>query len=173
MNEAIRNMTERRSVRKFQQKQIPEEDLQQILEAARFAPTGMDRQQVLYIVVQDAETLALLNKMNGEIMGNADAHPYYGAPTIVLVLVKADVFTKVEDGSLAMGNLMNAAYSLGIGSCWIHRAKEMFESTQGKELLKKWGVEGAYTGIGSCALGYSDGPLKEASPRKEQIIYVR
>lgn len=173
MNAAIENMIGRRSVRSFQKKQIAPEELEQILTAAKYAPTGMDRQHVLYVAVQEEETLNVLRRMNGAIMGRADMDPYYGAPTIVLVLVDENVSTRVEDGSLALGNMMNAAHSLGVGSCWIHRAREMFDSAEGKALLKKWGIEGNYQGVGGCALGYPDGPLKTPSERKEKVVYVR
>ena len=102
------------------------------------------------IVVQDKETIAQLSKMNAKVFGKEDMDPFYGAPTVVVVLADKNMPTCVEDGSLVMGNLMNAAYGLGVGSCWIHRAKEEFESEEGKALLKKWGVEGDYIGVGHC-----------------------
>ena len=173
MNTVIANMIERRSVRKFRKEQIAAEELEQILQAAQYAPTGMDRQHLVYVAVQEEETLKILRRMNGTIMGNPESDPYYGAPTIVLVLADASVSTGVEDGSLALGNMMNAAHSLGVGSCWIHRAREMFESAEGKALLKKWDIDGEYQGIGACALGYADGPLKTPSPRREKIVFVK
>lgn len=173
MNTIIQNMITRRSIRKFQPKQIADAELTQILTAAQYAPTGMDRQHLVYIAVQDSETIAVLSEMNAEIMGNPALDPYYGAPTIIFVLADQNVMTCVEDGALALGNMMNAAHALGIGSCWIHRAREMFETRQGKQLLEKWNISGDYQGIGACVLGYPDSPAKDPSARKEKIVFVR
>ena len=123
------------------------------------------------IVVQDKETIAQLSKMNAKVFGKEDMDPFYGAPTVVVVLADKNMPTCVEDGSLVMGNLMNAAYGLGVGSCWIHRAKEEFESEEGKEILKSLGIEGDYEGIGHCILGYADGPAPKAAPRKDSYVY--
>lgn len=173
MNETIRNLMERRSVRAYTEKQVPEEVLNEILEAGRFAPSGMNRQPALFIAVQDKETRDTLSRMNAAVMGNS-GDPFYGAPTVVLVLVEASVGTGVEDGALAMGNMLNAAYSLGLGSCWIHRAKEMFESEEGKALLRKWGVQGEYRGVGCCILGYPADGFPAAKPRREgNVLYIR
>ena len=108
-------------------------------------------------------------------MGDEESDPFYGAPTVLVVLAAKDRPTCVEDGSLVMGNLMNAAYAVGVGSCWIHRAREVFDSPEGKALLKKWGIEGDYVGVGHCILGYpADGAAPEAKPRKEDyVVYVR
>lgn len=160
----------RRSVRGFKDEQIKEEELNAILEAGEYAATGMGKQSPIMIVVQDKETIAKLSKMNAKIMGNENVDPFYGAPTVVIVLADKNRPTCVEDGSLVIGNLMNAAYGLGVGSCWIHRAKEEFESEEGKELLKKWGVEGDYIGVGHCVLGYAKDPLKPAAPRKDGYV---
>lgn len=160
----------RRSVRGFKDEQIKEEELNAILEAGEYAANGMGKQSPIMIVVQDKETIAKLSKMNAKIMGNENVDPFYGAPTVVIVLADKNRPTCVEDGSLVIGNLMNAAYGLGVGSCWIHRAKEEFESEEGKELLKKWGVEGDYIGVGHCVLGYAKDPLKPAAPRKEGYV---
>ena len=160
----------RRSVRGFKDEQIKEEELNAILEAGEYAATGMGKQSPIMIVVQDKETIAKLSKMNAKIMGNENVDPFYGAPTVVIVLADKNRPTCVEDGSLVIGNLMNAAYGLGVGSCWIHRAKEEFESEEGKELLKKWGVEGDYIGVGHCVLGYAKEPLKPAAPRKDGYV---
>ena len=160
----------RRSVRGYKDEQIKDEELNAILEAGEYAATGMGKQSPIMIVVQDKETISKLSKMNAKIMGNENVDPFYGAPTVVIVLADKNRPTCVEDGSLVMGNLMNAAYGLGVGSCWIHRAKEEFESEEGKALLKKWGVEGDYIGVGHCALGYAKDPLKPAAPRKEGYV---
>ena len=111
--------------------------------------------------------------MNAKIIGN-DSNSYYGAPTVILVLADKSKVTPVEDGSLALGNIFNASDSLGIGSCWIHREKQMFESEEGKALLKKWGVEGDYVGVGACALGYTDCQKPDAAPRKDKnVVYIK
>ncbi|MBS7007769.1 nitroreductase [Anaerostipes sp.] len=171
MEETIKDLKERRSIRKFQDRQIDEADLQQILEAGMYAPTGMGMQSPVMAVIQERETIAKLSRMNAKIFGNEDIDPFYGAPTVIVVLADKSRPTYIEDGSLVMGNLMNAAHALGLGSCWIHRAKQEFESEEGKELLRQWGIEGDYAGIGHCIIGYPDGERPEAKPRKENYIY--
>lgn len=170
MNETLQTLKNRRSVRAYLPKQIKEEELQQILEAGIYAPTGMGAQSPIMVVVQDKETISYLSKLNAEVMGST-SDPFYGAPTVIIVLADKNRGTCVEDGSLVIGNMMNAAASLGVGSCWIHRAKEVFESSEGKELLKKWGIHGDYIGVGNCILRYADGELPAAKPRKENYIY--
>ena len=170
MNEIIQCLKDRRSVRKYKKEQVKEEQLAQILEAGTYAPTGMGMQSPIMVVVQDAETIAKLSKLNAAVMG-VTSDPFYGAPTVIVVLADQSRGTCVEDGSLVMGNLMNAAHALGVGSCWIHRAKEEFESEEGQALLKKWGIEGDYEGIGHCVLGYPKNPLPQAKPRKENFVY--
>ena len=160
----------RRSVRGYKDEQIKDEELNAILEAGEYAATGMAKQSPIMIVVQDKETISKLSKMNAKIMGNENVDPFYGAPTVVIVLADKNRPTCVEDGSSVIGNLMNAAYGLGLGSCWIHRAKEEFEREEGKALLKKWGVEGDYIGVGHCVLGYAKEPLKPAAPRKDGYV---
>lgn len=171
MEETIKDLKERRSIRKYQDRQIEEADLQKILEAGMYAPTGMGMQSPLMVVVQDRDTISKLSKMNARIFGNENMDPFYGAPTVIVVLADKNRPTYIEDGSLVMGNLMNAAHALGLGSCWIHRAKQEFESEEGKELLRQWGIEGDYAGIGHCIIGYPDGAIPEAKPRKENYIY--
>lgn len=152
MNETLKVLTERRSVRSYKDAQVPEEILQQILTAGEYAPSGMGMQPVVMAV-----------------MGN-DSDPFYGAPTVVVVFADSRRGTCVEDGSLVMGNLMNAAFSLGVDSCWIHRAREVFQTEEGKALMKKWGLGEEYIGIGNCILGYGDKPLPQAKPRKEGFV---
>ncbi len=168
MKETLQDLKTRRSCRKFDGKQISDEQLNAILEAGEYAPTGMGRQSPIMIVIQDKETISKLSKMNAAIMG-ADTDPFYGAPTVIIVLADKNIGTYLYDGSLVMGNLMNAAEAVGVQSCWIHRAKEEFESDEGKALLKQWGIEGDYEGIGHCILGY--GEKVPAKPRKENYIY--
>ena len=169
-NEVIKTLTERRSVRRYTKKQVEDEKLELILKAGTYAPTGMGSQSPIMVVVQDPETISLLSKLNAVAMGSS-GDPFYGAPTVVIVLADKNMWTCVEDGSLVMGNLMNAAFSLGVDSCWIHRAKEIFETKEGKELLKKWGIGENYIGVGNCILGYRDGELASARPRKNNYIY--
>lgn len=170
MNEVLNCLKERRSIRKYKNEQIKDEELNQILEAGTYAATGMGMQSPIMVVVQDAETISALSKMNAAVMGAA-SDSFYGAPTVIIVLADRSRPTYVQDGSLVMGNLMNAAYSVGVDSCWIHRAKEVFNSEEGKALLTKWGIEGDYEGIGHCILGYRDCELPQAKPRKENYIY--
>ena len=170
-NIVLKSLKERRSIRSYKDKQVDEEALQAILEAGTYAATGMNRQVPIIVCVQDKETIEQLRRMNAEIMGNPDSDPFYGAPTVLIVLCTTERPTYVEDGSLVLGNLMNAAYAVGVDSCWIHRAKQEFESEEGKALLRKWGIEGDYVGIGHLILGYRDCELPKAAPRKENYIY--
>lgn len=172
MKDAMDVLLERRSIRKFKPDQITEEELQAVIKAGQYAPTAMNRQPGLIVAVQEPETIQKLTKINAEIWGS-DTDPFYGAPTILLVLVKADVPTGACDGSLMLGNMMNAAYALGLGSCWINRIKETFEREDGKALLKEWGIEGEYVGVGSCILGYPDCKHPEARERTSQVVMVR
>ena len=165
MNETLKTLMERRSVRSYKEEQVPEDILQQILEAGEYAPSGMGMQSAVMVVVRDKDTINQISRMNAAVMGN-DGDPFYGAPTVVIVFGDSTRGTYVEDGSLVMGNLMNAAASLGVDSCWIHRAKEVFLSEEGKTLMKKWGLGEEYVGIGNCILGYSNEPHPQAKARK-------
>ena len=165
MNEVIRSMIERRSCRKFQDRQVDEAALQEILEAGTYAASGMGRQSPILVAVQDPEQVALLSKLNAAVMGS-DKDPFYGAPMVVVVLADSSVGTCVEDGSLVIGNLMLAASTLGVASCWIHRAREVFASEEGKQLMAQWGVPEGYIGVGHCILGYRDGEKPEPPARK-------
>ena len=166
MNQIIEAMKTRRSIRKFKPDMVPKEIIEQIIEAGTFAATGMNYQDPIIIAVTNKEVRDRLSKLNAEIMGS-DSDPFYGAPVVLIVLADKKIPTHVYNGSLVMGNLMLAAHSLGIGSCWIHRAKEEFERTEGQEILESLGIEGDYEGIGHCVLGYVDGEYPKASERKE------
>lgn len=170
MNETIRTITERRSIRSYKPDMVPEEKLDEILHAGTYAASGMGMQSSIIVAVTDKETRDKLSAMNASIMGGA-SDPFYGAPVVLVVLADKNRPTHVYDGSLVMGALMDAAYSVGLGSCWIHRAKEEFESEEGKALLKKWGIQGEYEGIGHCILGYPQGEIPKAKPRKPDYIY--
>ncbi len=170
-NIVLQALKSRRSVRAYQSKQIGEAELQAVLEAGTYAATGRNKQAPIIIAVQDPAAREQLRRMNAAVMGTPDADPFYGAPTILIILADRTVFTHVEDGSLVLGNLMNAAHAVGLASCWIHRAREEFESEEGKALLKSWGIAGDYVGIGHLALGYAAADLPAAAPRKENYIY--
>ncbi|MBE5905860.1 MAG: nitroreductase family protein [Lachnospiraceae bacterium] len=172
MNETLNVLESRRSCRNFKPDMVKEEELQAILRAGTYAATGMGKQSPIIIAVTDKKLRDEIMEENRKIGGwNEGFDPFYGAPVILIVLAKKDVVTHVYDGSLVMGNLMNAAESLGVASIWIHRAKEEFESEFGKALLKKLGIAEEYEGIGHCALGYADGPVNEAVPRKENYVF--
>ena len=172
MNETLKVLETRRSCRNFKPDMVKEEDLTAILRAGTYAATGMGKQSPIIIAVTDKKLRDEIMEENRKIGGwDEGFDPFYGAPVILIVLAKKDVITHVYDGSLVMGNLMNAASSLGVSNIWIHRAKEEFESDFGKNLLKKLGIEGEYEGIGHCALGYAKEPEKEAAPRKENYVY--
>lgn len=170
MSEVINNMKTRRSIRKYKPDMIPEDVLNRIIEAGTYAATGMGKQSPIIIAVTNKEIRDKFSKMNAEIMG-VDSDPFYGAPVVLIVLADKARPTYVYDGSLVMGNLMLAAHAEDIGSCWIHRAKEEFESAEGKAFLKSLGIEGDYEGIGHCVLGYTDGEEPKAMPRKENYVY--
>jgi len=171
MNDAIKNMLHRRSFRAYKQEQIKDDDLELILKAGMYAASGNDEQSAVLIAVQNKEDIAVLSKMNADIAG-FESDPFYGAPTVVIVVADSTKVTPVEDGTLAIGNLMNAAASLGLGSCWVHREREIFESEEGKAFLKKWGLSGDYIGVGACILGYPATDWPEASSRKEGYTYI-
>ncbi len=168
-NAVIKSMIERRSVRSFSSEQITDEELNTVLEAGTYAPTGRNLQSPLIVAVRDKETVKKLSDLNAAVMGS-DSDPFYGAPCVVVVFADPSVHTYLEDGSLVMGNLLNAAHACGLGSCWIHRAKEVFESEEGKALMRKWGVDEKYVGIGNCILGYTQGDIPNARPRKDGYI---
>lgn len=160
----------RRSIRNFKPEMIPSDILDKIITAGTYAATGMNKQSPIIIAVTDKDTRDKISQLNAKIMG-IQSDPFYGAPAILIVLADKTCPNHVYDGSLVMGNLMLAAHDLGIGSCWIHRAKEEFESEEGLEILKSLGIQGEYEGIGHCALGYTDGEYPEAPLRKDDWVY--
>ncbi len=168
---AMENLLTRRSVRQYTAEVPPMEVIEEICKAGTYAPTGMNRQSPIIIAVTNKELRDSLSRMNARVMGNDSIDPFYGAPVVLVVLADKNVHTCVEDGSLVMGNLMNAAHAKGLGSCWIHRAREVFETEEGKQILKDLGIEGDYVGVGNCILGYTDGEYPEAKPRKENWVY--
>lgn len=172
MSETMKTIRTRRSIRKFQDKMPERELIDRVIEAGTYAATGMGRQSPIIVAVLNKEVRDKLSRMNAEIMGAAEGtDPFYGAPVVLIVLADKAMPTHVYDGSLVMGNLMLAARDAGLGSCWIHRAREEFESEEGKALLKSLGITGDYEGIGHCVLGYVDGDEPEAAPRKDDYVY--
>lgn len=171
MNDTLKVLETRRSCRNFNpDKMISEEDLNAIIKAGTYAPTGMGKQSPIIIAVTNKEMRDKISKENAKKIGT-DSDPFYGAPVILIVLANKESRTYQYDGSLVMGNLLNAAESLGLGSIWIHRAKEEFESDFGKKILADLGIEGDYEGIGHCALGYAAEPAKAPAPRKDNYVY--
>lgn len=170
MNEAMQAILNRRSCRSYLPDQIREEDLQQILLAGSYAASGRGLQPVKVVVVQDPETIEELRRRNAAIWGKPHVDPFYGAPTVCVVLGDTDTYTWVEDGSLVLGNLMLAAEAVGAASCWINRARQEFDSPEGKALLAKWGIPERYRGVGYCILGYA--ASKPAAPKARRADFV-
>ena len=168
--DAIENLVTRRSIRKFKSDAVPKEIIEKIIEAGTYAATGMNRQSPIIIAVTNKEIRDRLSVQNAAVMGMA-GDPFYNAPVVLIVLADKNMPTYLYDGSLVMGNLMNAAADLGVASCWIHRAKEEFESEEGKAILKELGIEGDYEGIGNLILGYAAKPAADPAPRKADYIY--
>lgn len=171
MNQTIKTLTERRSVRKFTDKPVSKEDIELILKAGVYAPTGRNTRDTLFLAITQKELISKLSKMNAAVMGSEN-DPFYGAPAVIVVFADRTRTTTVEDGSCAMANLMNAAFSLGIDSCWIHRAREVFESEEGREIARSLGIPDEYIGIGNCILGYRDCELPTPVERTQPIIFV-
>ena len=173
MNTTMEDLLTRRSIRSYTDEMPPMEVIEEICKAGTYAPTGMNKQSPIIIAVTNREVRDKLSKLNAGVFGkDNDMDPFYGAPVVLVVLAdRSASFTWMEDGSLVMGNLLNAAHAKGLGSCWIHRAKEVFETEEGKAILAELGIEGDYVGIGNCILGYVKGDYPEARPRKENYVY--
>lgn len=170
MNGTLKNIRERRSIRKYLTEQVAEQELETILNAGTWAATGKGGQSPVMVVVQDAQTLEELSRANAKILGNPAADPFYGAPTAVVVLADGEKPTWLQDGSLVMGNLMLAAHSVGVGSCWINRATEYFDMPEGKAMLRKWNLPETLRGVAFCILGYAAGEAPVPAARKENYI---
>ena len=170
MSDVLETIKSRRSIRKYKSDMVPQDKLEKIIEAGTYAATGMGKQSPIIVAVTNKELRDKLSAMNAKIMGT-NTDPFYGAPVVLIVLADKSRPTYLYDGSRVMGNLMLEAEAQGIGSCWIHRAKEEFESEEGKEILKSLGIEGDYEGIGHCVLGFADGPAPKAAPRKDSYVY--
>ena len=170
-NEVLQAIEARRSCRSYEERQILPEELSAVTRAGTWAPTGMGRQAVKIVVVQDKDTVAKLERMNAVVLGNPDAHPFYGAPTVLVVFADSTVPTHVPDGSLVLGTMLLAASSIGLGSCWVNRAKEVFEMPEAREILRKAGIGDEYIGIGHCILGYVCGDKPAAHPTRDGRVF--
>lgn len=175
MSKLLEQIKSRRSVRKYKADAVPQALLDQIIEAGLYAASGRGGQSAIIVQVTDKGLRDRLSRLNAEIQGQPPAgrgsDPFYGAPAVLIVLAKKDSPFRVQDGSLALGNMMLAAHALGLGSCWINRAKEEFERDLGREILADLGIVGEYEGVGHCVVGYVDGECPEAAPRRENRVY--
>lgn len=171
-NAVIENIKSRRSIRKYLSKDVPDELLNKVVEAGTYAPSGRSLQSSTIVVIKNKKVRDELSKLNASIM-KADIDPYYGSPNIIIVLADSNVNTYVEDGSLVLMNMMLAAHSLGLGTVWVHREREMFETSQGKALLKSWGLDPSLKGVGALAIGYPDGEGTLHPHKDNYVIEVK
>ncbi|MBR5381297.1 MAG: nitroreductase family protein [Oscillospiraceae bacterium] len=169
MNEALQNLLTRRSTKHYKPEQIPEEKLDAVLKAGTYAPTARGLQSPLIVSVQNADDIAVMSELNARIKGD-EGDPFYGAPTVVVVFADPKAKGGVNDATLVLGNMLNAAHAVGLAGRWINRAKETFELPEGKALMRRWGISEDWVGVGNCILGIPDGPLPEAAPRKEGYV---
>ena len=172
MNDALNNLLTRRSCRAYLPEQVKEEVLDAILEAGTYAPTGRGTQSPIIVAVRTPEVLRQVERLNGEVMGNPDGHPFYGAPTVLVVFGNAESALGDADANLVLGNLLNAANAVGVDSCYIWRAREAFESEEGKALKKAWGIPDGYQGVGNVILGYGKPEGKRPAPERK-ADYIR
>ena len=168
--DAMANLLTRRSIRSYRPDMLPREVIEKIAEAGTYAPTGMNRQTPIIVAVTNKALRDRMSRLNAAVL-NMDSDPFYGAPVVLVVLAERSAPNHVYDGSLVMGNLMLAAHAMGVGSCWIHRAREVFDTDEGKAILRDLGIEGDYEGVGNCILGYTEGEEPQAKPRKENWVY--
>lgn len=153
MNEVLNCLATRRSVRSYTDEMPSDELFDQIIEAGLRAPSALNMQKTILLLVKDAALLKKLSALNAAVMGGTN-DPFYGAPAVIVVFADSTMSTHVEDGSLVMSNLLNAAHALGVDSCWIHRAREVFDSGEGRAIARELGIPDQYVGIGNCILGY-------------------
>ena len=175
MNKVLKDLKERRSVRRYLSRPVEQEKLEAILESGLYAPSAMGRQSVTMVLLREKVEIEELSRLNAAVMG-VDSDPFYGAPAVIVVLADpaaTNEWNAAADGSLAMGNLMNAAWSLGVASCWINRAREVFASEQGKALLRRWGLPETLIGVGNCILGYAEGEIPCPAPRRGGRVILR
>lgn len=171
MQSTIDDLISRRSIRKYKSQQITRQELNTVLLAGTYAPTALDRQSPVMVAVQDKRTRDIIARLNGSIFPLEVADPFYGAPTVIVVFADSTFPNGLKDASLVMGNLMNAAHALGLGSCWIDRAYEAFQTEEGRSLMKAWGLDEKYVGVGNCILGYPD-QSPQTSMRKEDYVHM-
>ena len=171
MNEALEKILERRSIRAYKPEQITDSELDFVIRAGLAAPSAMNRQPTVLLAIQDKDIIARLSRLNALVMRAEGVDPFYGAPTVIVVLADRNIATHVEDGALVLGNLMNAASALGLGSCWINRAKEVFEMPEAREILRGCGIGDEYIGVGHCILGYPDGERPQAKPLRDGRLF--
>jgi nitroreductase len=169
-NGTLTDLKNRRSIRSYKPDQITEQELDAVLEAGTWAPTGMGCQGVLIVAVQNKGQIETIQKLNAAVLEDPGAGPFYGAPTVVNVFVDKNKPTPLENGNLVIGNMLNAAQAVGIGSCYIYRAKEVFQTEEGKALMKQWGVPAEFEAVGHVLLGYAGGPAPEPAERKKDYI---
>ena len=172
MNEVTKTLCTRRSVRKFKNEQIPQKELDEILKCGLYAPSGKNNQDVKIVVIRNRELITKIAEVNGSFVNKPGLNPFYDAPTLLIVFANSNHVTYIHDGSATIMNMLNAAFSLKIDSCWIHRAKETFETDFGKKLKEEWGLGEEYEGIGNVVLGYRDIELPPSAPRKDRLIFV-
>jgi nitroreductase len=173
MNQTVNDIKNRRSVKEYKPEQITDAELMEVLAAGMNAPSGGNRQTPIFIVVQNKEWIRKLSVLNAKIAGAPEGvDPFYGAPTVILVCADKTQGDPVQDACLALGNMFNAAYSMGLGSRWINRIRETFETDLGKQLLKECGYDGEYIGVGSCILGYPLNGFPGPIPRKENYFKI-
>ena len=168
--DAMQAMLTRKSVKKYKPQPVEKELVDKIIEAGLNAPSGLNKQSPIILAVTNKELRDELSRLNAGDDPFFRADPFYGAPCVLVVLADKSVPTRVYDGSLVMENMLLAAHALGLGACWIHRARETFERPEGKAILRKLGIEGEYEGIGNCIVGYADID-PEKKPRKENRVY--
>ena len=172
MNEALKALKERRSIRKFKEEIPPKEVIDQIIEAGLYAPSGSNKQETIILCVTDKKLRDRIMQVNKEIWGHDEIEdPFYGAPVFLVVLSKKDNSNCKYDGALVMGNLLNATHALGLGGIWINRARQEFEMDEFKQILRDLNIEGEWEGIGHCAIGYIDGDIPKPHPIKEGRVY--
>lgn len=172
MSDILEVLKTRRSIRKYKPDPVPEEQIEKVIEAGLYAPTGMGRQQTIILKITEPETVRTLGLINGKLMGQENMDAFYGAPVLLAVLSRKDDPTAVFDGCSVISNMLNEAASLGLGSCWIHRGKEQFETPEGIEVLKRAGIDpDQYVGIDNVVLGIMDGDLPKAAPRKDGRVF--
>ncbi|MBQ9114188.1 MAG: nitroreductase [Clostridia bacterium] len=170
--EALECMLTRRSVKKYKDTPVAKELIQKIVEAGTYAPTGRNAQAPIILAVSNRQVRDELSAINAKVLGAREGtDPFYNAPVVLVVLAEKERNTRVYDGSSVMQNLQLAAHALGLGSCWIHRAKETFELPEGKAILERLGITGEYEGVGNCVIGYLDGDYPVTRPRKENWVY--